>query len=31
MVLILFQCSDDLRKVNVLIGVSQLFESDSDR
>jgi AI-2 transport protein TqsA len=28
MVLILFQCSDDLRKVNMLIGVSHLFESD---
>jgi AI-2 transport protein TqsA len=31
MVLILFQCSDDLRKVNILIGVSRLFESDPDR
>ena len=31
MVLILFQCSDDLRKVNMLIGVSHLFESDPGR
>ena len=29
LVLILFQCSDDLRKVNVLLGVSHLFTDDT--
>jgi predicted PurR-regulated permease PerM len=29
MFLIVFQCSDDLRKINVLLGVSHLFEADA--
>jgi len=28
LILIVFQCSDDLRKVNVLLGVNHLFEAD---
>ncbi len=29
MVLIVFQCSDDLRKINILLGVSHLFEDSA--